>query len=141
MNRQCNKKVLLRERKRHTDRPGQGVSHPCWGLPHLRYPIRPGRCTPHQTWLGYPPIWTWLGYPPIRPGWGSPPGLDRLGYPPPIWTWLGYPPVGQTDGWKDRHVSKHNLPLVLRKLIFFGFGFKKYQFQIMRTRNKSERTS
>ena len=25
----------------------------------------------------------------------------------------GYPPCGQTDGWKDRRVSKHYLPVVL----------------------------
>ena len=27
---------------------------------------------------------------------------------------IWYPPCGQTDGWMDRHVSKHYLPVVLR---------------------------
>ena len=49
--------------------PGQrGVPHPCWGVPHLRYPCDLAKGTP----------------------------------------------CGQTDGWMDRHVSKHYLPVVLR---------------------------
>ena len=64
-----NKKVLLRERKRHTDR---GVSSTTRG------------------------------------------GVSPIEYPPLSWTWPWYPPplsrCGQTDGWMDRHVSKHNLP-------------------------------
>ena len=46
-----NKKVLLRERKRHTDH--------C--VLEVGYPPPPG-----WTWLGYPPppSWTWPGYPP-----------------------------------------------------------------------------
>ena len=45
-------------------------------------------------------------------------GVPEVGYPPcwgtpPIWTWLGYPPPA-VDRQMDRHVSKHNLPVVLR---------------------------
>ena len=92
---------------------------PCWGTPFLApgYPGYPP--------AGYPP----LGYP-SHPGsgvpgvplhWGTPlPGLGgtqgtpRQGTPllpgnPP----LGYPPPG-VDRQKDRHESKHNLPVVLR---------------------------
>ena len=99
----CNKKVLLRERKRHTNR---GVSSTTqWGTPQpgltggvpevgytLGYP-------PGQVWLvGYPP----LGYPPGQVWWGVPrtpwPGLigvPEVGYPlpgytPPYW---GPPPT------------------------------------------------
>ena len=62
---------------------------------------------------GYPPA----GYPP-------PPRLDLAGYHPPVsapWhsgkcckaLWdMGTPPW--TDRWKDRRVSKHYLPVVLR---------------------------
>ena len=58
---------------------------------------------------GVPPGWTWLGTPP-GPGQCTPPPSNLAGVPP-IWTWPGYPPrCGQTD----RHVSKHNLPAVLR---------------------------
>ena len=111
------KKVLLRERKRHTDR---GVSSTTrWGTPPpvrvpplVGVPPQPGLMgggyprwgTPQS---GYPSVWTWLGY-----------------SPPPTWTWLGYPPYqldlprvppppprcGQTESSPDRHVSKHNLP-------------------------------
>ena len=59
------KKVLLRERKRHTDRGvsstpsavlylGGGLPLPCQGVPHLGYPpSRPGWGVPHP---GYPPL-------------------------------------------------------------------------------------
>ena len=109
-----NKKVL-RERKRHTDR---GVSSTpsvvlYWGgggYPCLGTPIEPGWGTPpHQNWLGYPPPWLGVsdlaGVPPcpVLDGWGYPHWLDLTGVTPP-------PPRGQTD----RHVSKHNLPVVLR---------------------------
>ena len=106
------KKVLLRERKRHTAR--HVVSTPSVVLP------------------GTPPP---AGYPPVLAGWGVPYlGPPPAGYPPwqvtppagpgrvpprlpngilgnvakhyGIWV----PPCGQTD----RHVSKHYLPVVLR---------------------------
>ena len=82
-----NKKVLLRERKRHTDR---GVSSTTRG--------------------GVPP--PPVGFPLARSDWGVPKvGHPLAGGTPPSWTWLGYPPrCGQTD----RHVSIHNLPVVLR---------------------------
>ena len=144
-----NKSVLLRERKRHTDRrlsstpcavPGGGVTQvgplgyphpdlargvPWAGPPWLGYPLSwPGQGYPRWVppWLGSP-ILTWPGgYPGwVPPGWGTP-QLDLAAVPPPrpspSWTWLRYPPCGQTDrqtdGWMDRHVSKHNLPVVLR---------------------------
>ena len=85
------KKVLLRERKRHTDR---GVSS-----------------TPSVTRGGVPPSPD-RGIP--LAGWGTPsPSGPGWGTPLPIWTWPGYPPTPlcrQTD----RHVSKHNLPYYLR---------------------------
>ena len=80
--------------------------------------------------LGYPPILTYPGQ--VPPGWGTPlagpdwstplparwgtPQLDLASTPhtgpggvlnPP-------PPCGQTDGWMDRHVWKHYLPVILR---------------------------
>ena len=114
--------------------PGWGV--PWAGAPWLEYPSVltwlgvPQVGTP---WLGFPPSWPgqgylgwappWLGYPPHLvgvPPWPGPMGGTWGGVPPvrlppagvpPDWTWLGYPPrCGQTDGWMDRHVSKHNLP-------------------------------
>ena len=88
--RQCkvNKKVLLRERKRHTDRRVASTLFVGWGghiipgggSPHLDlagggvYPIPGG--TP-----GYAPIWTWLGWYPWQ---GVPQGT-------PILTWPGVP--------------------------------------------------
>ena len=105
------KKVLLRERKRHTAR-------------HVA-------STPYDVLTGYPPR---AGYPPSRepPCQGTPPRqgtpwLDLARYPPhrclphgilgnvckALWD-MGTPPCGQTDWWMDRHVSKHYLPVVLR---------------------------
>ena len=127
-----NKKVLLRERKRHTARrvlstpsvvlpgypPPDRVSPPFWpsqgstwpGYPQAGYP--PSRVLPLSwpcwggTWPGYPPA----GYPPAR----YPPRLPHgiLGnvakhygiWVPPLWT----------DRWTDRRMSKHYLPVVLR---------------------------
>ena len=100
-----NKKVLLRERKRHTDR---GVSS-----------------TPSV-------ILYEVGYPPPQPGltegvpphWGTPPGqvLGGVTRPPPGLDLAGVPPPPPGPGWGtpppppgvDRHVSKHYLPIVLR---------------------------
>ena len=118
-----NKKVLLRERKRHTARcvastpyvvltgypPGQGAP-PQPGYPPARVPPRPeyppGQGTPPAR---VPPPWP--GYPPARvpPLPGYPPRLDLAGYPPgcPMAFWemlqsimgYGYPPprCGQTN--------------------------------------------
>ena len=126
-----NKKVLLRERKRHTDR---GVSSTTrWGTPLPRVGVPPTRSdggylrwgtprhgTPNQTWLGYPhldlagvppphldlagvpPTWTWLGYPHHLDLAGVPPCLDLARVCPPY--------VWQTESSPDRHVLKHNLP-------------------------------
>ena len=95
-----NKKVLLRERKRHTDRgvsSTQSVTR--GGVPPIRVP-------PSQVWQrGVPEV----GYPSVGvPHQGTPshqgtPQLDLAGVPPP-----GVD--RQTDGWMDRHVSKHDLP-------------------------------
>ena len=103
-----NKKVLLRERKRHTARRvasarmgGTPSSH---GGGYLGYPppppSRPGRGVPHPVMMGQgtqgTPIQTclegtpsshggqYLGYPPppSRPDWGVPPSIQ---------TWLGAP--------------------------------------------------
>ena len=113
--------------------PDRGVHHPRsrWSLAR-GYPI-PGWGTPIQTWPGYPPSrpgQTTQGTPHLDLA-GLPPPLD-LARAPPVWTWLGYPlsgpgqgthpylhlarvsTCGQTDGWMDRHVSKHYLPVVLR---------------------------
>ena len=115
----------------------RGIPPPCskyslccpnWVPPQARVPPLGGG-TPRP---GYPP---WPGYPPSQ---GTPPRLDLAGYPPagpgrvpPPWLphgilakcckalWdMGTPPPLWTDrimdGWKDRHVSKHYLPVVLR---------------------------
>ena len=96
---------------------------PNWVPPLGRVPP-PGRVLP---WAGYPPS----RVPPSRvpPGQGTP----LPGYPPagpgrvlPSCPWnsgkcckalwdTGTPPVDrQIDGWMDRRVSKHYLPVVLR---------------------------
>ena len=97
--------------------PDQGVLHPYpGGTPWLGYPHRTWLGTPYQTQLGYPPIRPGQGTP-IRPGWGVPPSdLDGV---PPIQGWMGVAPwldlTGVSlHGQTDRHVSKHNLPVVLR---------------------------
>ena len=105
----------------------RGVPHPCWGVggvPQVRHPPSGPSCgtllsgpgwgtPPCQTWLGYSPypIRTWLGTPCL--------GLARV---PPAMTWPGYPPSGPDQGTPpfrcrqtDRHVSKHDLPVILRK--------------------------
>ena len=82
-----NKKVLLRERKRHTTRRVASTpyvvltGYPPWqGTPQPGYPplAGPGRVPP-------PPGWTWQGTPAAR----VPP---QPGYPPG-WTWQGTPPA------------------------------------------------
>ena len=90
-----NKKVLLRERKRHTAR--RVVSTPSVVLPG--YPPGGG------TWPGYPPRGVPdLGTPPGVwvppqggvPDLGTPPGGYLTWVPPRGGTWLGYPPRGGT---------------------------------------------
>ena len=112
------KKVLLCERKRHTDRgvsstpsavlsggggyPIPARGYPISGTPH---PDLAGRGyhisgTPIWTWLGYPLICTWLGYPSLAgPGWDTPLLPGQVGY---LSRW--------TSRRIHRHVSKHNLP-------------------------------
>ena len=97
-----NKKVLLRECKRHTDR----------SVSSSPYVI----LSPGWTWLGYPPGWIWLGYPP-------PPQLDLAGLPP-------------VDRQTDRHVSKHNLTVVLRTSV----NMPHLQLNLRITVNMQERT-
>ena len=94
--------------------------YPRWGTPHQGTP-QPGPMGGTQG--GVPPCRIWLGYPPPGPGWGTslphldlaraPPNLDLARVPPLPGPGLGTPPLG-VDRQKDRHVSKHNLPVVLR---------------------------
>ena len=95
---QCfNKKVLLRERKRHTARrvasaryadlsPDEGGG----GVPH---PVSWMRVPPISTWDGVPLIWIWDGVPHSGPGMGYP-CLDlRWGIPLcPDLGWGTHPP-------------------------------------------------
>ena len=99
-----NKKVFLRERKRHTARRvasaryagGQGVPHPVmvWGGTH---PVMWDGVPPHHPDLGWgtpPPSRRGMGYPPPSDvGWGIPPQSD-LGWdtPPTIRPGMGYSP-------------------------------------------------
>ena len=114
---------------------------PSWGVPYLRYPHPdPWSELPHPCW-GYPTLGTPLSdlarVPPIRPGQGTSlldlvgvsPQLDLAGVPPHQ-TWSGYPPSGPGRGTPpprcgqtDRHVSKHNLPVVLRTRSVKTFPF------------------
>ena len=64
-----NKKVLLRERKRHTARR-VAVASACYS----------GEGVPRD------------GVPPRR--WGTPP--SKVGVPPPVQGWIGYPPPPQS---------------------------------------------
>ena len=93
-------------------------------------PILPGG---YPTPAGYPPSWSSLGstlygYPPGRVPPGRVPPQQVPGRVPPprclphgilgnvakhYGIWVPPPPLW-TDRWKDRHVSKHYLPVVLR---------------------------
>ena len=102
-----NKKVLLRERKRHTDRGVSSTTEVGYPTPLSGYPP-PRQGTPVLAWgplIRVPPQ-SWLGgvsrVPPIGvpPGQGTPlirvPPSWLMGVPP-IWgtpTPSGYPPVG-----------------------------------------------
>ena len=83
--------------------------------------------TPSVVLTGYPPPWPGGGVPPWQstPRQGTPPaGPGRVPPPPVSAPWhsgkcckalwdMGTPPLW-TDRWKDRRVSKHYLPVVLR---------------------------
>ena len=73
------------------------------GVPPIGVP--PSQAQQGGTQGGVPPVGVplWLGYPPARSG----------RYPPPTGPGWGTPPPG-VDRQKDRHESKHNLPVVLR---------------------------
>ena len=137
-----NKQQQESERKRHTDRGVSSTLSVTWSAvpPSPQQGTHPGRVSP---WAGVPPARSdggtqggvpLAGYTPLSAGvppgrsdrgtrGGVPPwhSTSQQGYPSPpsgpgwgtrpIWTWSGTPSrCGQTD----RHVSKHNLPVVLR---------------------------
>ena len=99
-----NKKVLLREHKRHTARriavasacysrgevPGVPPPPWRWGTPLSKGGVSPTPCPR----LGYLPVHPRFGYPPVQ-GWGTPLYKAGSGYPP-IQGWIGYPP---RQGW------------------------------------------
>ena len=111
------KKVLLRERKRHTDRrlsSTPSVNQVGYPLPLPRSDGVGGTQGGILPWLGYPPSRSdrgvpEVGYPLVRvPHVGLPTcqGTPCLGTPhrgtpirvhPPSWTWLGYPPHPRLD--------------------------------------------
>ena len=80
--------------------PPAGLTYPPADWP----PLPPAGLTPLLAGLTPPPA----GLTP--PGWTDPPPRLDWPSPPPSWTDL---PLW-TDRWKDRHVSKHYLPVVLR---------------------------
>ena len=121
-----NKKVLLRERKRHTARcvasacyaalspdvgwrgypiqswMGGTPYHEGWGPPSAGWGtpcLDLGRGYPHlDLGRGYP-LCTWDGVPPCQEGWDTPQSTPGMGVPPPIWTWVTvHPPPCQLDG-------------------------------------------
>ena len=111
------KKVLLRERNRHTAHriasthcPVISSSSPNGG----GYPIQ----SQSLTWMGgYPLLWPSMGYPPSWPGMGYPLPSGRMGNPlsgrmgvPPSARWGTPPPQMLTDIF----LWKHNLPLSFR---------------------------
>ena len=78
------------------------------GVPDQGTPPPPSRVPPQLDLAGYPP--------PAGPGRVPPPGVCPMAFWEMLQSIMGYgcPPCGQTDGWKDRRVSKHYLPVVLR---------------------------
>ena len=80
-----NKKVLLRERKRHIARRVASTRYAALspdgggGYPHLV--LHRGTPTPIQFWWRVPPI-GWMGYPPSS-GWGTSHRLNGVPLPPP----------------------------------------------------------
>ena len=134
-----NKKVLLRERKRHTAR--RVVSTHSVVLSWLTPPPPPHWLTwPSCGWLtppADPPSWpTSPGWHPPPPGWTDPPlwltPTPPADWPPPAESadWPP-PPCGQTD----RHVSKHNLPVVLRtRAVIMNFterAFRQFRINVL----------
>ena len=104
-----NKKVLLRERKRHTTRRVASAHFADWGgVPWVTPCPRSGRGVPHSADRGDPILLT-RGYPHPRSGWGYlgvPLSWSWMGYPspprqqngiPPIQTWDGIPPTPLPD--------------------------------------------
>ena len=104
-----NKKVLLCERKRHTDRGvsstpsvvpvprGGGGTHPALdgGYPH---PWTDGGTPPHPRLDVVPPSLSLDGgTPPSKAGWGNTPSKAGWGYPPSKTGW-GYPTSPSSDG-------------------------------------------
>ena len=104
-----NKKVLLREHKRPTERSVSSTPYAVlswrgtylgWGVPTLGYP------SPVLTWwggtyLGVSQILTWPG--------GTYLGQGYLPWGTPIWTWLGYPPSGPGRGTPPRCEQTENI--------------------------------
>ena len=124
-----NKKVLLRERKRHTDRGVSSTTEvrypPLSGYPparsdggrgYLRWGTPPVGVPPSGLTGGVPKVGCpLLGYPPARsdrgyPRWGTPIRVSPSQvqwYPTlgtPHWTWLGYPPP-PPQVWRDRRTD------------------------------------
>ena len=104
-----NKKVLLRERKRHTTRHvasthyaglvGGGTlgTPPAWiwvGVPGV---------PPHQM-DGVPPTWTWVG------GTQGTPNTRWMGYPPPPGPGWGVPWIPPSAGWGTPHHQLDGVP-------------------------------
>ena len=102
-NSNLNKKVFLRERKRHTTRSvasacfanGGGVPHP---LLDGGYPIKSwmGGGYPIQSWMGgrYP-IQSWMGGTPSCLGCGGGHPIQSWTGSYPIQSWMGYPPSAE----------------------------------------------
>ena len=125
---QLNKKVLLRERKKHTARRVASTRHtltvwvpPCPDLDGEGYPIlvmggevpqvppiltwdldggysMPGYCPHQQDGVPPLPIQTWHGKPPSSAGWGTPPSPDLGWGTPPSRPGMGYSPIWTWDG-------------------------------------------
>ena len=85
-----NKKVLLRECKRHTARH---IANACFAdggmVPH---PVLDGGVPHHDLGWGYPP----------SARCGTPQSRPRMWYPLPIWTWAGVLPHPDL-GWGSSH--------------------------------------
>ena len=117
--RYTNKKVLLRERKRHTARCVANTPY----VVLIGYPPPP----PGGTRSGTPQGGTWtppppgypVRYPPPPPPGGTQRGVPGQVPPPPGGTWSGNPGGGTRTPpppplWTDKHLWKQYLPVVLR---------------------------
>ena len=89
--------------------------YPPAGYPHPRQGSPPG-CTWQGTPLSVCPMEFWVMLQSIM-GYGYPPRCLPHGILGNVakhyGIWVPPPPCGQTDGWMDRHMSKHYLPIVL----------------------------